>query len=62
MVRLADVFHKRGIRVEDTKGKVRSEMPPIVELSDFAIWCVWRHSMSLMLTQRQGQGYRPGVK
>ena len=51
MVKFADMLHKRGIRVEDTKGRVRSEMPPIVELSDFAIWCVWRHSMSLMLTQ-----------
>ena len=40
IVKLADMFHQRGIRVEDSKGKVRSEMPPVVELSDFPIWCV----------------------
>ena len=58
MVQLADMFHERGIRVEDSKAKVRSEMPPTVALSDFAIWCVWRHSMSFMLTTRQEYGFR----
>ena len=37
---LADMFHERGIRVEDSKGKVRSEAPPVVDLSELAIWCV----------------------
>ena len=37
---LADMFHERGIRVEDSKGKVRSEAPPAVDLSELAIWCV----------------------
>lgn len=40
LVQLADLCQGRGIRVEDSNGRVRSEMPPVVELRDFAIWCV----------------------
>ena len=54
IVQLKDMFHQRGIRVLVSEGKVRSEMPITVKLSDPAIWCVWRHSMmGLILTKRQ---------
>ena len=45
IVRLADMCQERGIRVEDSKGRVRFDMPPAVELSDFAFWCVRNHSI-----------------
>jgi hypothetical protein len=38
VVRLADICQERRIRFEDSKGRVRSEMPPEVELRDFTLW------------------------
>jgi hypothetical protein len=35
IVQLANMCHKRGIRIEGSKGTVRSEIPPMVEPSDF---------------------------
>ena len=43
IVHLTDMCHQRGIRVEGSKGQVRSEMPATVEPRVFLIWCVWRH-------------------
>lgn len=40
ILQLAEMCQGRGIRLEDSSGRVRCEMPPEVELRDFAIWCV----------------------
>ena len=52
IVQLANMCHGRGIRIEDSKGQVRSEMLPIVKLSDLAIWRIGIRLVSLMLTKR----------
>ena len=40
IIQLADLCQERGIRLEDYKGRVRSEMPPAVGLGDIAFLCV----------------------
>ena len=56
IIQLADVCHQHGIRVEGPKQPVRSKMPPVVVLSDFAIWCGWRHLL------RSNAHTTPGIR
>lgn len=64
----ADMCQELGIRVEDSKGRVRSEMPAAVELRDFTFWCVWNHLISSdvhnilgIWLQSQASGEQTGI-